>query len=696
MDLDVTFASGPRDGIAGGHAAGSVVSLGAAASARWRPDMLRPRTDLEPGREAATRRRRLASALLAAALAAAGCGGEVVAPGRSAGKRVLFVGLDAADWQILDDYMASGAMPNLAALVREGRSGVLETIEPPLSPLVWTSMMTGVGPLEHGILDFTRFHPGTSAKEPITSDERRVPAIWEIASAAGKTVGVFGMWATYPAEAVRGTVVSDRLFSFQNPEHSSSPGVVSPTERAGWAAERLRKVESETGYATLREYLPWLDEEAYRRALQGAEAYGNPTASLRRILIETRTYHGLATDWIAEAHPDLSIVYHQGTDTIGHVFAPFAPPRAPSVSEDDFRRYGGVAERYFREIDRMLGEYRDLARREGAALVIASDHGFYWKEGRPTRLASAAAATAGKWHRKEGIYLLWGAGIAPSAAMSATGGAPQVCATLLELLGLPPGRELAVPSLTGVPPAAGEPADYRARIPRPSPGIDAGREPAPDAEEAIAQLRALGYIGATEPATATGGPPASTRTAGPFNNEGLLLRGQGRVPEARAAFERALTVDPGLAAAQWNLSDLLFREGSDRDRSDALLLEAVVGGVPDGPRFAAARAEAYERAGDLARRQRLLDGAVAAAPTSAPLRLLRGKALLDAERCRESLDEFRRAAALDAGDPLAPASEGLALLCLGDRPGAGRAIRRSLEIDPGQPRLRGFLAENGL
>ena len=62
-------------------------------------------------------------------------------------------------------------------MAREGRSGELATLQPPLSPLVWTSMMTGVGPLEHGILDFTRFHPVTGEREPITSDERRVPAV---------------------------------------------------------------------------------------------------------------------------------------------------------------------------------------------------------------------------------------------------------------------------------------------------------------------------------------------------------------------------------------------------------------------------------------------------------------------------------------------------------------------------------------
>src|SRR3954463_199667 len=66
---------------------------------------------------------------------------------------VIFVGLDGADWEMLDDLMASGpmvsvTMPNLAALAKGGKTGTLKTPTPPLSPLVWTTMMTGVSPLE--------------------------------------------------------------------------------------------------------------------------------------------------------------------------------------------------------------------------------------------------------------------------------------------------------------------------------------------------------------------------------------------------------------------------------------------------------------------------------------------------------------------------------------------------------------------
>src|SRR4029079_13581718 len=102
-------------------------------------------------------------------------------------------------------------MPERQRLVPEGRRGVLRTEQPPLSPIVWTTMMTGVSPLEHRILDFARLRPSDGLAEPITSSERRAPAIWNMTSAAKRSVLVLGLWATYPAESVRGTLVSDRF-----------------------------------------------------------------------------------------------------------------------------------------------------------------------------------------------------------------------------------------------------------------------------------------------------------------------------------------------------------------------------------------------------------------------------------------------------------------------------------------------------
>ena len=324
---------------------------------------------------------------------------------------VIFLGLDGADWQLLDSYVRDGTMPNLAKLVAEGTSGTLETLHPALSPLIWTTMMTGVDPLTHGILDFTRYRPGTNTKEPITSDERRVPAIWNMAGWAGRTVAVFGLWATYPAEPVNGLMVSDRLFTFLFKESQPPEGVVAPREHEPWAREVVQQAEASIDYRALKEFLPWLTAADYERALKAENPYSDPVGALRRTLIETRVYDNLASSWMEKAAPDLTILYVQGTDSIGHTFGPYAPPRQPSVSSEDYQRYSDVPRRYFAAVDQLVGRYRGVAERRGAVLMLASDHGFSWIDDRPTEVSSNAQATAAKWHRKHGMYLLWGPGI---------------------------------------------------------------------------------------------------------------------------------------------------------------------------------------------------------------------------------------------------------------------------------------------
>src|SRR5689334_9164072 len=262
----------------------------------------------------------------------------------STGKRVIFIGLDGADWSLLDQYAAHGVMPTLAKLVAEGSSGTIKTLHPPLSPLIWTTMMTGVSPLEHRILDFLRVNPSTQQREPITSDERKVPAVWNMATAGGKKVGALGYWATYPAESVNGLMVSDRLFTFLFSEKSPPPGVVYPTSEESWARDGLTRAQNEAGYDAIKAIFPWLTQAEYSQAAAVTDPYSHPVSALRRILIETKVYDELGRDWFSREKPDLLLLYFQGTDSIGHVFAPYAPPRQPSVPEAEYARYKDVPE----------------------------------------------------------------------------------------------------------------------------------------------------------------------------------------------------------------------------------------------------------------------------------------------------------------------------------------------------------------
>lgn len=599
-------------------------------------------------------------------------------------RRVVVVGLDGADWQLLDTYRAAGAMPELDRLVREGRSGVLRSLVPPLSPLVWTTIATGTSPLQHRILDFTRFNPATGQREPITSDERRAKAVWEMAGESGRDVAVFGLWATHPAEPVRGLMISDRLFSFQRQEAEAPAGAVHPAAEEGRVRAARAAVEGEVSVAALQAYLPWLTAGEYETLIARGNPFAHPTTALRRILVETRLYHRLALDWLQRTRPALSFVYFQGTDSIGHVFAPYAPPRQPTIDEADFERYRRVPEAYFREIDAILGEYRKAAEAINATLLVVSDHGFLWGEGRPARPDSLATATAGLWHRQEGIYVLWGPGIEPSATRG-DGRVGQVAATILALLGLPRASGIEEPALAGI----AESPQARDYGPRTVTAVT--RAPAePASQEALERLRALGYLGASEAATRPAGAESSTRTAGSYNNEGLLLREAGRPAEARAAFEEALRIDPHAATPAHNLSVLLFE--SEPDRADALLLGALADGLGNGPAIVASAVMAHRRAGDDRRARRLVDGAIERVPADPQLRVMRGRLRIEARDCKGALDDFENARRAAPQVALIHGLAGTAMLCLGRTAQGRAALERSLALDPSQSRLREQLA----
>ena len=64
--------------------------------------------------------------------------------------RVLVLGIDGLDSEVVDQLVAEGRMPNFARLKSEGAHGVLQSDLPMLSPILWTTMATGRSPDRHG------------------------------------------------------------------------------------------------------------------------------------------------------------------------------------------------------------------------------------------------------------------------------------------------------------------------------------------------------------------------------------------------------------------------------------------------------------------------------------------------------------------------------------------------------------------
>src|SRR6185503_11078732 len=126
-------------------------------------------------------------------------------PGRKAkpAARVLLVGIDGVEWNVLRPLLAEGKCPNLRSLMDRGSFGRLATMEPTLSPILWTTIATGRTPEQHGILGFT-----DADLRQYSSAQRRGRAVWNIADRYEHESRVCGWRIAWPAEKIRGTMVS--------------------------------------------------------------------------------------------------------------------------------------------------------------------------------------------------------------------------------------------------------------------------------------------------------------------------------------------------------------------------------------------------------------------------------------------------------------------------------------------------------
>src|SRR5439155_3923602 len=150
----------------------------------------------------------------------------------------------------------------------------------------------------------------------VESGDRRVPALWNITTSRGRTVGVVGWWCTWPAERVQGTIFSDFLFfastrrlpNFQRlPEDALQDGAVYPPEAArlfastvpaGWemSAEELARFVP----GTSPRFAEWLRLPARVHSLGDP-----PLVVLKDTYLINRPYFGVARRLAAEAQPDL-------------------------------------------------------------------------------------------------------------------------------------------------------------------------------------------------------------------------------------------------------------------------------------------------------------------------------------------------------------------------------------------------------
>jgi hypothetical protein len=406
------------------------------------------------------------------------------APDR-AGKRVVLLGLDGADWRVLRPLVERGATPAFARLMKEGASGPLRTLPGYNSAAIWASIFTGKAPRQHQVLDFYRTRlPGMSgpgifsvhrtffietadllAKRRLLISRRtvdrsflRARPLWEILDDLGARVGVVdGYQISVPARPL--ATAGGFFFSYALNHLSARPDFDPDTLPADRLAMVVQPPEA------MRYYAPHhrLDDFDWQAAT--------------------------ALDALAaQEQPDFVNIYGHQPDSIQHDrWKWFEPELFLGVEPADLERWRDAIPDQYREIDRFLGQLIDRLE-PGTTLMVVSDHGHS-----PTPIDRLYSQHR---HGPPGIVLLWGDGVRRGVDI-ANAGVLDVTPTVLHLLGYPVAEDMA----GGVIDEALEPGASAAAVKRSIATYDAfgaaqfEGNVGPDlSAEEIERLRALGYL----------------------------------------------------------------------------------------------------------------------------------------------------------------------------------------------------------
>lgn len=146
--------------------------------------------------------------------------------------KLVIVGLDGMEPTLAEKFMSQGKLPNLNKLKNEGTYAPLRTTTPSISPVAWSSFMTGVNPSKHNIFDFLSRDPRnympdlSSARignprrtfslgkyniplsKPLIQGLRKSISFWKILGDHGIFSTILRVPITFPPEKFRGHLLS--------------------------------------------------------------------------------------------------------------------------------------------------------------------------------------------------------------------------------------------------------------------------------------------------------------------------------------------------------------------------------------------------------------------------------------------------------------------------------------------------------
>jgi predicted AlkP superfamily phosphohydrolase/phosphomutase len=256
--------------------------------------------------------------------------------------RVLVVGWDGADWDVLDPLLAGGELPTLQALIERGRRGVSRSCLPSHSWAAWPTFLTGRDPGGHGVFDVLEYRPGATRRLPVSSRSVLAPTWPERLSEAGKTTLLVNVPLTYPPPEIRGVAIAGGVIppgvTYSRPPEIG-PRLAWPINGGSWTTFRHRPLD----------------------LIADLEALTRKRADAMRTLLDEQAW-------------DAACIVFVSPDRAQHCLLEYVHPAHPAYAEASVSPVADRVRDIYRLLDRELGTL--VERTDGEdALIFMSDHG---------------------------------------------------------------------------------------------------------------------------------------------------------------------------------------------------------------------------------------------------------------------------------------------------------------------------------
>lgn len=369
--------------------------------------------------------------------------------------KVIILGIDALDDELLAKLMDRGELPHFQKLRDEGYLDVLESEPPYFSPIVWTTLATGKPVAEHGIDGFVTYDDN-GLPQPLSAADRKVSAFWEYLGAYDMNSISVNWFYTWPTGEADGYVLTNYAWEPKFGKGFSGIEDFESLSGKAWPADILDEVNAaiaDEPYISTADYPPApLLAEVPAAATDGKPLPSGPPLPHyleRDIDSANAMFHLMDTrEW------DIAAVYQEFPDVLCHLTWPAhahywerltgepchlapIPPERRELAE----RIGDMVVESYRLTDKLLGVAMERWG-DKAVIVVVSDHGFDTiHPPEEILIGDDEYSVMAYWHDPDGVFGVWG----PHVRRGAVGNGVDIyefLPTVLALAGVPAAADM--------------------------------------------------------------------------------------------------------------------------------------------------------------------------------------------------------------------------------------------------------------